>query len=199
MAQIDLIKKFIKIYSSAQVAIDSNNKNKAEKRYQELLTMYNAIKNSTIDYSHKKIAYTQIKKVYTGINRIDTRKTINRYAIAAAVFIMLISFAVVVKPSFFGLMVLEKGLYGNEAPFWDSTEKTFNLDGRIELDLSKYFTDPDGDELTFLTKHQKGLKIALIRDRVIIEQDGATGETPIELIATDDRIIVRETIMLNVQ
>lgn len=199
MAEIDLIKKFIKIYSSAQVAIDSNNKNKAEKEYQQLLTMYNAIKNSTLDHSHKKIAYSQIQKVYNGINGIDTRTSINRYAIAIAVFIMLISFAIVAKPSFFGLVVLEKQLYGNDAPQWNSEQKNFNLQGELKLNLHDYFTDPDGDELTFLTKHQKGLKIALTGSTISIQNDGATGEVPLELIASDGRIIVKEKIMLNIQ
>jgi hypothetical protein len=199
MASIDLIKKFIKIYSSAQVAIDSNNKKTAEKKYQELLNMYNTIKGSKLDYSHKKIAYSQIQKVYKGINGIDTRRSINKYAIAAAVLIIMLSFVVVAKPSLFGLAILEKGLYGNEAPKWVSEQKTFELRGILSLELTDYFQDPDGDPLTFLTKHQKGLKLALMNTHLKIINDGAKGQVPIELIASDGRIIVRETIMLDVK
>ena len=193
-----LIKKFVKSYSSAQVFIDTNEKNKAEKKYHELLELYNKIKNSNLDYQHKKIAYSQIQKVYKGINNIGARQGINKYAIVAAVFVVIISLAVVVKPSFFGLMVLEKGLYGNEAPVWSSEQKEFELRGSLDLELGNYFTDPDGDTLTYLTKHQKGLKLALMNTHLRIFNTGATGKVPLELIASDGRIITKQTIILNV-
>lgn len=199
MGNIDLIQQFIKIYSSAQTAIDANEKQRAQNKYHALLKTYNKIKNSKLDYHHKKIAYSQIQKVYKGIQGIGTRRSINRYAIFAAVFIILLSFAIVIKPSFFGLMVLEKGLYGNEAPKWASEQKSFDLYGILDLELNDYFTDPDGDKLTFLTKHQKGLKLALMNTHLKIINDGATGQVPLELIASDGRIIVRETVILNVK
>lgn len=198
MTDIDLIKKFIKIYSSAQISIDSNEKTQAEQKYTELLEVYNQIKNSSLDYSHKKIAFNQIQKVYKGINGIETRKNINKYAVFAAVLVILLSFAVVIKPTMFGLAILEKGLYGNSAPYWSSEQTRFELNGELELRLSSYFTDPDGDKLTFLTKHQKGLKLALADDLLTIINDRSYGEVPLELIATDGRIIARQTIMLDV-
>ncbi len=199
MANLNLVKQFIKKYNSAQVFIDGNQKKKAENKYKELLALYNQIKNSNLDYSHKKIAYSQVQKVYKGMQGIGTRQGINKYAIIAAVFVIILSLAVVIKPSFFGLIVLEKGLYGNEPPKWASEQKTFELKGILDLELNDYFTDPDGDELTFLTKHQKGLKLALMNTHLKIINDGATGQVPLELIASDGRIIVRETVMLNVQ
>ncbi|MBN1644457.1 hypothetical protein JW851_00255 [Candidatus Woesearchaeota archaeon] len=196
MANIDLIQRFIKIYSSAQVAIDSNNKDTAEQKYQELLDLYNIIKNSDLDYNHKKIAYTQIQKVYNGIKGIDTRTSINRYVFAIAVFVILISFAVFAKPSFFGLTVLEEGLYGNQAPYWNSEQKNFEFQDQLTLNLNEYFADPEGDELTFLTKHQKGLKIALSGNQITVQNDGARGEIPLELIASDGKRMTKETVIL---
>lgn len=199
MADYDLIKKFITIYNSTQTAIDSNNKSKAAEKYQELLTAYNTIKDSELDASHKKIAFSQIQKAYKDIQGIDARTSFGKYAVVAAVFVMLISFAVVMKPSMFGLMVLEKGIYGNEAPQFVG-QKTLELAaaGTIELNLNDYFKDPDGDTLTFLTKHQKGLQIALANEKLTVANDGATGEVPLELIASDGRIIVREMITIRI-
>lgn len=199
MADIDLIKAFIKIYSSAQVAIDANEREQAEQRYQELLEVYNQIKNSSLDIDHKKIAFDQIQKVYKGISGIETRTRMNKYAVVAAVLVILVSFAVLIKPTMFGLTILEKELYGNEAPYWKAEQKNFELTGQLELNLNDYFADPDGDQLTFLTKHQKGLKIALANEKLTVINDGATGEIPLELIATDGRIMVKERVMLNVR
>lgn len=199
MADYDLIKQFIAIYNSTQTAIDSNDKSKAAEKYQELLGAYNKIKESELDQSHKKIAFSQIQKTYKDIKGIDARTSIGKYAVVAAVFIMLISFAVVMKPSMFGLMVLEKGIYGNEAPQFTG-QKMLELPstGTIELDLNSYFTDPDQDTLTFLTKHQKGLQIALSNQKLTVSNDGATGEVPLELIASDGRIIVREMVTVRI-
>lgn len=199
MADYDLIKQFITVYNSTQTAIDSSDKAKAKEKYQELLAAYNKIKDSELDQSHKKIAFSQIQKAYNDIQGIDARTSFGKYAVVAAVFIMLISFAVVMKPSMFGLMILEKGIYGNEAPQFIG-QKTLDLpaSGTIELDLNTYFTDPDGDTLTFLTKHQKGLQIALANEKLTVSNDGATGEVPMELIASDGRIIVREMITIKI-
>ena len=199
MADYDLIKKFITIYNSTQTAIDSNDKSKAAEKYQELLTAYNTIKESDLDASHKKIAFSQIQKAYKDIHGIDARTSFGKYAVVAAVFIMLVSFAVVMKPSMFGLMVLEKGIYGNEAPQF-AGQKILELSsaGTIELNLNDYFKDPDGDTLTFLTKHQKGLQIALANEKLTVSNDGATGEVPMELIASDGRIIAREMITIKI-
>lgn len=199
MGDFDLIKQFITIYNSTQAAIDSSDKKKAAEKYQELLTAYNQIKNSELDQSHKKIAFSQVQKAYKEISGIDARTSFSKYAVIAAVFIMLISFAVVMKPAMFGLMVLEKGLYGNEAPQFIG-QKMLDLpsSGTIELDLNTYFTDPDQDTLTFLTKHQKGLKIALSNEKLTVSNDGATGEVPLELIASDGRIIVREMVIVKI-
>ena len=199
MADYDLIKKFITIYNSTQTAIDSNDKSKAAEKYQELLTAYNTIKESDLDASHKKIAFSQIQKAYKDIHGIDARTSFGKYAVVAAVFIMLLSFAVVMKPSMFGLMILEKGIYGNEAPQFVG-QKILELSsaGTIELNLNDYFTDPDGDTLTFLTKHQKGLQIALANEKLTVANDGATGEVPMELIASDGRIIVREMVTIKI-
>lgn len=199
MASVDLIKQFIQVYSSAQVAIDSNNKDRAERKYYALLDLYNKIKISGLDQSHKKIAYSQIQKVYKGINGIGTRTSINRYAVFIAIFVIILSLAVLVKPTMFGLTILEKGIYGNEAPKWTAEQKTFELRGVLDMELNDYFQDPDGDTLTFLTKHQQGLKLALMNTHLKIINDGATGQVPVELIASDGRIIVKETIMLNIQ
>lgn len=199
MADYDLIKKFITIYNSTQAAIDANNKGKAADTYKELLEAYNKIKDSELDQSHKKIAFAQTQKAYKDIQGIDARTSFGRYAIAAAVFVMLLSFAVVMKPSMFGLMVLEESIYGNEAPqFIGQKTVELPLTGTIELNLNEYFTDPNGDKLAFLTKHQRGLKIALANDRLILSNDGATDEVPLELIASDGRIIVRETITVRI-
>jgi len=199
VADYDLIKKFITIYNSTQTAIDSNDKSKAAEKYQELLTAYNTIKESDLDASHKKIAFSQIQKAYKDIHGIDARTSFGKYAVVAAVFIMLLSFAVVMKPSMFGLMILEKGIYGNEAPQFVG-QKILELSsaGTIELNLNDYFTDPDGDTLTFLTKHQKGLQIALANEKLTVANDGATGEVPMELIASDGRIIVREMVTIKI-
>jgi len=199
MGDFNLIKQFITKYNSLQASIDSNNKEEAAKKYQELLSEYNKIKDSDLDVSHKKIAFAQIQKAYKETQGIDTRTSIGRYAIVVAVFVVLLSFAVVAKPSMFGLMVLEKGIYGNEAPQYNGPA-TLELPptGMLELNLNEYFTDPDGDELTFLTKHQKGLKIALSNEQLAISNDESTGEVPLELIATDGRVIVRKTVQVRV-
>ncbi len=199
MADYDLIKQFIAIYNSTQTAIDSNDKPKAAEKYKELLEAYNKIKDSDLDQSHKKIAFSQIQKAYKDISGIDARTSFGKYAVIAAVFVMLLSFAVVMKPSMFGLMVLEKGIYGNEAPQFIG-QKMLDLpsSGTIELNLNTYFTDPDGDQLTFLTKHQKGLQIALANEKLTVSNDGATGEVPMELIASDGRIIVREMVTVRI-
>jgi hypothetical protein len=199
MADLSLIKKFITIYNSTQTAIDSNDKSGATEKYKELLEAYNKIKDSDLEHSHKKIAFAQIQKAYKDIQGIDARTSFSRYAILAAVFVILISFAVVIKPSMFGLMVLEKGLYGNEAPQYTG-QKAFDLpsSGTLEINLNDQFKDPDGDTLTFLTKHQKGLKIALANEKLTLSNDGATGEVPVELIASDGRIIVRETVTVKI-
>jgi len=197
MANSSLIQQFIKTYSSAQAAIDNSQKKAAEQSYHKLLQKYDQIKNSNLDYNHKKIAYNQIQKVYKGINSINTTRNINKYAIAAAVCVVILSMAIAIKPSIFGLSILEKGLYDNEGPKWTSEQKTFELNKILEINLDNYFTDPDEDELTYLTKHQKGLKIALAGNKLKIMNDNSKGEIPLELIATDGRIITRETVMIN--
>ncbi|MBD3361825.1 hypothetical protein GF358_03465 [Candidatus Woesearchaeota archaeon] len=199
MTETDLIKEFIKVYSSAQIAIDSNDKTRAEKKYHGLLQVYNKIKDSNLDHSHKKIAYSQIQKVYKGVQGIDTRTSINKYAVFVAIFVIILSLAVLVRPTIFGLAVLEKGLYQNHAPIWTQDTKTISLDKTTTtIDLNQYFTDPDGDELTYLTKHQKGLMLSLSNNQLTITNDGAEGKIPLELIASDGRYIVKETITVNI-
>jgi hypothetical protein len=198
MGNMSLINQFIQTYNSAQVAIDANEKKAAKLKYNELLESYNEIKSSKLNKKHKDLAYSQIQKVYSGVQGIRTRKSIGRFAIAIAVFVILLSGAVVIKPTFFGLVVLDKAIYGNEPPKWISDQKTFDLSGSLDINLNDYFIDPDGDELTFLTSHQKGLKIALMNNKIKVMNDGASGQVPLDLIASDGRTIVREKVTINV-
>jgi len=74
----------------------------------------------------------------------------------------------------------------NQAPVWTGEGKIFTVKKSLTLDLSEYFSDPDGDDLVFLSTSSDGLTVT-VEDSIvhISSRPGASGEKKLTFIASD--------------
>ena len=91
---------------------------------------------------------------------------------------------------------------GNRAPVATSVPaQVFGLDGIARVDLSAYFSDPDGDRLTFTgSSADDGIATASVVGSRLTVRPVSAGTTTVSVIATDPgRLSAREDIAVTVQ
>ena len=87
----------------------------------------------------------------------------------------------------------------NTAPKWTGKTKEFTLtDGQGKLDLNNYFSDADGDKLTYLATMDEGLNILVQDNKLTIKSTGSKGKKSITLIATDLEEVIKVPVTVNV-
>ena len=90
-------------------------------------------------------------------------------------------------------VTVEHSLSGNQAPAWSSEQESFHLrNGKVSLDLTNYFVDPDGDALEFLATTAPGVSVEVSGSRVSVsQQNDFIGSAKIQFIASDGKSFAR--------
>ena len=204
--KVDLIHKFVQSYNSAQDSIEENRISEAKQKYHDLMEAYKEIADSDVETVHKELAYDQVLKVYQGVKGMKMRKTINTKAVALAVVLIIISLVIFIKPEIIGLTVFEF----NDVPQWSASSNVFVIYGLEEgamfneaydqtIDLNAFFTDPNGDVMTFLATSTPGLDIRLNNNFLtFLPEQGVFGRRAIILVASDGKEIIRKEILVDI-
>ena len=102
-----LVDGFVKAYYDAQQLLDDNDVDRASEKYQEMLGIYKQLETQGTE-EDRKIAHEQLCKLYYQIQ--EPPKSVAPY-FAAGIFIVLISFVIVVQPSIVGLQIFPDTIY----------------------------------------------------------------------------------------
>ncbi len=101
------------------------------------------------------------------------------------------------------LTIRDGGLTGlategtNLVPEYTTTTLSTHSDTALTVDLSKYFTDPDGDTLTFLATDEDMVKVSVDGSiATFVPAPGFAGERVITIVATDGTNVVRAPMKL---
>ncbi len=87
----------------------------------------------------------------------------------------------------------------NHPPRWQGSTN-FLVKDRLEIDLTKYFFDEDGQNLIFLATTAEGLKISIFDNAAVFEKEkGASGDVYVTLIATDFIDVARVPISVRIE
>ncbi len=86
----------------------------------------------------------------------------------------------------------------NQPPQWVSETNNFKITGRTEINLSRYFKDPENDKLVFLSTTEDGIDVRVERDKLIITPASEGGEQKtITLIASDLQKLTKVPVILD--
>lgn len=117
------------------------------------------------------------------------------------VMIILLVAIVLGSISFIKDMTITGAATANQAPIWTSDTATFTItkNSYLELNLNDYFTDPDGDELTFLASAASNIGIEVTGQTLLLTPDTEfTGERMLSIFASDEQETTRQIIRLEV-
>lgn len=80
----------------------------------------------------------------------------------------------------------------NSPPSWTGKAEAFEVKGSTVINLSKYFTDADGDALVFLSTQAPGLQVTVSNEIVRIEPEpGINGTRELTFIASDFKDVTK--------
>lgn len=86
----------------------------------------------------------------------------------------------------------------NHPPEWKGST-SFLVKDKLEVDLTKHFSDADGDNLVFLSTTTDGLSISIFDNTAIFEKEkDASGDKSVLLIATDFIDVARVPINIRI-
>lgn len=207
--KVDLIHKFVQAYNSAQDSIEENKHEEAKQKYHELMQIYKQISDSDMEPVHKELAYDQVMKVFNGIKGIKMRSAISGKSIALAVVIILISLVIFIKPEIVGLAV---GTISSidSAPYWNGDSNLFVITGVPKsamfkesydrtINLDSFFTDSNGDELSYLATSAPGLDVRVKGSFLtFLPQKGVFGDRTISVVASDGEHVVKQELAVSI-
>ena len=190
MIETELIKLFVDAENSAKDLVTKGDVEAATKKYEELLGLYNLIKSSSLEQTHKEIAYKELIDIRQSISTSPGNSSgIKATHIALGVLIVVLCSIVVIKPNILGLVVNE-----NSPPVWQGPDY-FTIQGTTTIDVSQYFFDAEQDELTFISTNAPGLDVQVAKSMItLVPQRGITGSRTITLMAYDGEKVVRKTV-----
>jgi len=204
--KVDLIHKFVQSYNSAQDSIDSNRMDEAKLKYKELMSVYKQIADSDMESVHKELAYDQVMKVFNGVKGMRPKSNFHVKSVALAVVVIIISLVIFIKPEIIGMVVSDI----NQAPAWNSDSSLFVISGVSQdtmfagnsggtINLDAFFSDADGDELTYLATSTSGLDVKINGDFLsFIPQPGVFGERMITVVASDGEEVVQQELVVRI-
>ncbi|MBW3004610.1 hypothetical protein KY310_02165 [Candidatus Woesearchaeota archaeon] len=204
--KVDLIHKFVQTYNSAQDSIDDNRMDEAKQKYKELMSVYKQISDSDMESVHKELAYDQVMKVFNGVKGMKPKSSIHVKSIAAAVVIIIISLVIFIKPEIIGMVTFDV----NQAPVWTGDGNLFVITGVPKesmfignsdrtVNLAAFFSDPNGDELTYLATSTDGLDVKVSGSYIsFIPQPGVFGERVITVVASDGTEVVQQDLLVRI-
>lgn len=86
----------------------------------------------------------------------------------------------------------------NMPPYWSSGETEFIVNSTLSINLSGHFTDPDGDNITFLASAIENVSVSLDREILNIAYQGVEKYANLSLFAYDSYNYTEQVIWLRV-
>ena len=204
--KVDIIHKFVQTYNSAQDSIDANRMDEAKQQYKELMSAYKHISDSDMESVHKELAYDQVMKVFNGVKGMKPRQNIHAKSIALAVVIIIISLVIFIKPEIIGMVTFDV----NQAPVWNGDGDTFVITGIPKdrmfgsgydrtINLDAFFSDANGDELTYLATSAGGLDMKINGNFLtFLPEPGYYGNRQVTVIASDGEEVIQQGLLISV-
>lgn len=190
----DLVPKFSTKYESALSLIEGNDIIAAKTAYKELSALYSQMGSSSLEPVHKQLAYNCLVDLYNKLHSAQGPSTASRLTtgfIVTAAILAVLAVVLILKPSIIGLTTID---LSNNAPVWsgDTIFKVSSTEGSLDVDLSKYFTDSDWDEMTFISTQTENLTVEVIGDILtLLPKTGSNGTEQITVMASDMQIVTK--------
>ncbi len=197
-----ILPRFNTLYALAREQIKNNDTDKAGESYHRMLALYNEVKTLSNSTSDKQEAYRKLTDIFTSVSGETSGESLGfvplgkyLFPITFVVVILLIIFFV--KPGF--AMTGLAAFRGNSAPYWSAGSIEIDVSGNTVVDLNNYFTDPDGDRLTYIVGGAPNVDIAVSGNLLTIyPYRKAAGKRTISIAASDLREITRVDVILNI-
>lgn len=186
-----LLPRFNTLYDLIKAQIEHRDGNKARDTYHRMLNLYNEINSEKgLSAAEKKDAYSRLTEVFSDLSNtsFEARSGIMPFArylfpISFVVIILLIIFFVRPEFTFTGLFAAEEL---NLAPEWNGGNAEFKIRGKTEINLDSYFTDPEGDEITYLATKAPGINVDVSGSTLTVyPEPGLKGTRVITIAASD--------------
>ena len=110
-----------------------------------------------------------------------------KYLFPATFVVVILLIIFFVKPEFTltGLAMFDGD---NSAPYWSAGSAGIGVNGKTIVDLDKYFTDPDGDRLTYTVEGARNIDIGIFGSILTIyPYRKLAGERTIKVTASDSK------------
>lgn len=158
-----LVPRFNTLHLMCQEQIRFNDLAAAKETYERMKQIYEDIKKSAIVPSlEKQKAYGRLMYVFTALSNDSLRLDIGgerqislsmlKYILPISVVIIVLILIFFLRPEFAlsGMAALGGiGEIENSAPEWTGGDAVFHANGITEIDLAPYFSDSDGDLLSY--------------------------------------------------
>ena len=190
------------LYALAKEQIKNNDIDKASESYHRMLEVYNEVNRLGFSNSDKQAAYRKLTSVFTQISSETTEGSslgfvpLGKYLFPVTFVVVILLIIFFVKPEF---TMTGLAAFGgdNSAPYWSAGSTEIGVNGNTVVDLSNYFTDPDGDRLTYAVEGARNMDIGISGNMLTIyPYRKLAGERAISITASDSRESTKVSVTL---
>lgn len=182
-----LMPRFNTLHFLAKEQIDQYDSEKAKESYHRMVQIYNDINASGLRDEEKQAAYQKLTQTYNMLSSAPQKNMIDSVPLARYLFpvsfiiiVMLIIFFVKPELSSTGFAVLDT----NNAP--EYLGQDIVVEGNTAVDLDGYFTDDEGDDITYIVTGAPNIDVSVSGSILTINpSDGLEGLRVIKVIASD--------------
>ena len=191
-----LVPRFNTLHSLILQQLAFGDMAEAEQTYLNMLRLYREVEASDVSFLDKQQAYDRLRlaheKVYMPADGARWGNLF--YPIALVMIVLLIIFFT--KPQIIGITGLFAGEI-NQPPVWTAGITAMSIGDKAQLHMADYFTDPDGDELTYLATKPNNVHVAVSQGLVtLVPEPGVKGVRYITFIASDGEHTTKQVIKL---
>ncbi len=193
-----IVPRFNTLYNLAMEQMKFKDIGSARKSYARIVQLYNEVSASDVSYIDKQDAYQKLKIVHQQIFKPEGVITFGNVIVPIALVVVVLLIVFVAKPQLVGVT----GFFTadtNTAPVWASEADEFRIQGRTQIDLSRHFTDAEGDELSYVSSGANNLRIIVSRNILtIIPDEGTKGIRFVTFAASDSEYAAKKLVKLEI-
>jgi len=185
-----LLPRFNTLRSLAQEQIEYGDIDAAKQSYQKMLMLYDGINKSSLPAGDKQRAYANLMDVFSALSSPETYHkassimSIGKYLFPISLVVIVLIIIFFARPQFTltGLVTADT----NSAPQWTGSNAEFTIQGQTQINLDSYFTDPDGDRLTYLVTDAPDIMVSVSGSRLTVTPNPMIkGTRIVSIIASD--------------
>jgi hypothetical protein len=194
-----IVPRFNTVYNLAMQQLRFKDMKSAKQSYSRMLQLYSELSNENVSYIDRQDAYQKLRTIHQHMYRPEGAITFGNVIIPITLVVIVLLIVFFVKPQLVGVT----GFFTadtNTPPVWDSYVDEFRISGTTEIDFSKYFSDADGDKLTYISTGASNLAVVISENIAsITPEEGIKGTRFLTFAAADSTMSAKKRVKIIIE